>query len=245
MRCTGSKTGAKGSYEPVLMSEFPLVIDRPLALGSHIRASAIAVLALGLHHTPLVLASSSFSFYWSHISSLYGSSYGSSLISYSYHHNCSYHHSCSYHRPPSDNRTHAARNQDAPRGHGHNTQNTVHTNCDALQLQLLFTGTSTWTQQRLTDSTPTTTERATLHTLDFLIHLTLPEMNLTRLPAPHLGTTSPINDHPPPPSCRRQLPAILTTSFAQRRSPATSLMTACSSHPPGRSADRRSPAPRR
>jgi hypothetical protein len=106
---------------------FATTIARPPALGSHICATSIAVLALSSHHTPLVLAYSSFSFYWSHISSLYGSLYGSSLISCSYHHNCSYHHSCSYRRPPSDHQTHAGRNQDAPRGHGHNSRNTVHT----------------------------------------------------------------------------------------------------------------------
>jgi hypothetical protein len=106
---------------------FATAIARPLALGSHIRANTIAVLALGLHHTPLVLAYSSFFFYWPHISSLYGSSYGSSLISFSYYHSVSYDHSSSYHRPPSDHRTHAGRNQDAPRGHGHNSRNTVHT----------------------------------------------------------------------------------------------------------------------
>jgi hypothetical protein len=93
----------------------------PAALGSHICATAIAdILALGSHHTFLIIAYSSFYFYWLHISLLYGSSYGSSLNS------CSYHHNCSYHRPPSNRRIHAGRNQDAPRGHEHNSRNTMH-----------------------------------------------------------------------------------------------------------------------
>jgi hypothetical protein len=129
---------------------FATTIARPPALGLHIRANAIAVLALGSHHTPLVLAYSSFFFYWPHISSLYGSSYGSSLIS------CSYHHSSSYHRPPSDHRTHAGQYQDAPRGHGHNPRNTVHSsivtrfNCNfSSQGQALGHIDDSWTRRRL------------------------------------------------------------------------------------------------
>jgi hypothetical protein len=139
-------------------------------------ASAIAVLALGSHHTPLVLVYSSFSFYCAHTSSLYGS--------------------FPYHRPPSaSHRTllAATRTLHEDMDITHGTPCTPHT-LDALQLQQIFTETSTWTQRRLTDTT--TTARVDVHTLDSLTHPTPPKTILTRLPAPHLGTTSPVNDHP-------------------------------------------------
>jgi hypothetical protein len=51
----------------------------------------------------------------------------------------------------------------------------------------------------------------TRHRLDVLTctpmtpwHILSRRMIFMRLPAPHLGTTSPINDHPHPPPCRRQ-----------------------------------------
>ena len=72
----------------------------PALLGGH--------LAQGSHHTPLILACSRSTLHRSHTSSLYDG--------------------FAYHRPPSaSHRIHTGRNQDAPRGHGHDSRNTVHT----------------------------------------------------------------------------------------------------------------------
>jgi hypothetical protein len=210
---------------------FATAIAPPPALGSHICANAIAVLALGLHHTPLVLAYSSFSLYWPHISSLYGSSYGSSLISCSYHHSGSYHHSCSYHGPPSDHRTHAGCNQDAPRGHGHNSRNTMHTSTvTRFNCNFLIIGTSTWTQRWLTDSTPT--RRANLHAHDPLTPLLDDDLHETPGTAPRhhlshqrsysstvLPTTTPCRPlHSPPRGDSGRLPGASSTLDLRPRS---------------------------
>jgi hypothetical protein len=62
-------------------------------------------------------------------------------------------------------------------------------------MQLLFTGTNTWTQRRLTTrcwlDMPTCASMTPWHILS---QTTI----LIRLLAPHLGTTSSISDHPPP-----------------------------------------------
>jgi hypothetical protein len=44
-------------------------------------------------------------------------------------------------------------------------------------------------------------------------------MIFMRLSTPHLGTTSPINDHRHPPTCRRQCPAAASVSLRRARSP--------------------------
>jgi hypothetical protein len=49
---------------------------------------------------------------------------------------------------------------------------------------------------------------------------------LTRLPVPHLGTTSPINDHPPPCLANDDTLSTLPCCSTEQRSPAASLRTA-------------------
>lgn len=118
-----------------------------------------------------------------------------------------------YYRPPSEHRTHTGRNQDAPRGHGHNSRDTVHTstvacfNCNEPS------------QRRVLGNDDDSHRRRQLNVHSRTLP-TPPKMNLTRLPAPHLGTTAPstiihlhqlVNDspQPSPPCCS-----------AERRSPA-------------------------
>jgi hypothetical protein len=92
------------------------------------------------------------------------------------------------------------------------TEHRAHHNCDALQLQLLFTGIGTWTQRRL--AYLMLTRRANSHDHDSLNH-TLPDDDLHETPGTALGTTSPINDHPHPPPSRRQRPVAPSVLFRQ------------------------------
>jgi hypothetical protein len=122
------------------------------------------------------------------------------------------------------------------------TKHRTTTRRDTLQLQRIFTETSTWTQQRLTDLTPT--RRANLHAHDSLTH-TLPDDDLDKTPntAPrhHLShQRSSSSTLPTTTPCR-----LLRVASPNARSPVALRTAAYSPSSPGRSADRRSPAPRR
>ena len=163
-------------------------IDRPPALGSHICASAIAVLTLGSHHSSLYLLVV--------VSPPTARTHPRFTVASPTTIRFRHRTEPRWPQPGRSTRTWTQL-----------TEHRTHLNCDALQLQRALTQTSTWTQPRLTDTTQT--QCANSHTHDSLTPLTLPEDDLDETPGTTPWHHRSINDHPPPPARRRHLPAAL------------------------------------
>jgi hypothetical protein len=99
--------------------------------------------------------------------------------------------------------------------------------------------------QRRHNDDSRTRQRHNMLTRTYLTLQTLPNDDLDETLGTALGTTSPINDHPHPPPCRRQRHVAPSMLLHRTRSPVALRATAYSPSSPGRSADRQSPAPRR